>query len=80
MSAPTPPADVVPVRAAATTALALYVKDAAAASPQLYTCSVAATAALAATTRMVLAASTSGSKRSKTVTPLPPMVLGWQVL
>ena len=71
---PPPPTNVAPVCADATTPLALYVKDTAAASPQLYTCSLAASAVLATTTHMVLAASTSGSKRSKTETPLPPMV------
>ena len=53
---------------------ALFVKTVTATSPQLYSCSSAGSAALAATTHMVLASSTSGPKRSSI--PAPPMIPG----
>ena len=53
---------------------ALFVKTVTATSPQLYSCSSAGSAALAATTHMILASPTSGSRRS--IIPAPPMVPG----
>ena len=67
------PAGAVPVYVVPNIPPALYVKTVTATSPQLYSCSSAGSAALAATTHMVLA-STAGPKRS--IIPAPPMIPG----